>query len=583
MAALFRSTPEHDELFTQATGGGHVASLHDPLSANPVRERDAALCRSRSGETSMEMLKPAPGRRRRPFRVAAIALSSAAVGALAVGMTSVEAHNPPVTSESVPQNVTPAWPGYADLVEKVMPAVVSVTTKRNGNSLVGGEEEFQGDPGDLERFFEEFEGPGSEMFKRFMERFGRGGQPFEGMPFGFGPRGGEMPMAGAGTGFIFHGHGHIATNHHVVAGADEVTVTLHDGREFEAKVVGTDPDTDLAVLEIFPDKPLPYLEFADSDRVRVGDPVIAIGNPFGLGGTVTAGIVSADKRMIGAGRYDDFMQIDAPINRGNSGGPTFNLEGKVVGINTAIHSPSGGNVGIGFAIPANQAKLIIDQLHATGKVERGWLGVHIQGLDEDLAQSLGLDDDEGALVAQVTPDSPAASAGFRQGDVILSYGGKQIENLRDLTSAVADTASGTEVDVMVWRDGSEKTIEVKIGQMPGQEQMAALSGDEQPQESDAPKLGLMLSQLTPEAREQFELPENAEGVLVTEVQPGSPAAEKGLQRGDVIVQADRKQVSDPKAVADAVREAADRGDEAILLLVQREGQNRFVAVGLERA
>ena len=198
----------------------------------------------------MEMLKPAQGGRRRPFRVAAIALSSAAVGALAIGMTSVEAQNPPVTTEPVPQNVAPAWPGYADLVEKVMPAVVSVTTERNGNSLVGGEEEFQGDPGDLERFFEEFEGPGSEMFKRFMERFGRGGQPFEGMPRGFGPRG-EMPMAGAGTGFIFHEHGHIATNYHVVAGADEVTVTLNDGREFEAKVVGTDPDTDLAVLEIF--------------------------------------------------------------------------------------------------------------------------------------------------------------------------------------------------------------------------------------------------------------------------------------------------------------------------------------------
>ena len=536
----------------------------------------------------MKMLKPAQGGSRRPLRVTAIALSSAAIGALAVGMTSVEAQNPPAATPPVPQSVMPAWPGYADLVEKVMPAVVSVTTKRKvSNALVSGEDEFHGNPGDLERFFEEFEGPGSEMFKRFMERFGmerfgRGGRPFEGMPFGFGPRGG-MPMAGAGTGFIFNAQGQIATNNHVVADADEVTVTLQDGREFEAKVVGTDPDTDLAVLEISPDKPLPYLEFADSDKVRVGDPVIAIGNPFGLGGTVTAGIVSADGRMIGAGRYDDFLQIDAPINQGNSGGPTFNLEGKVVGINTAIQTPTGGNVGIGFAIPANQAKRIIEDLHEDGTVDRGWLGVHIQGLDEDLAKSLGLDDAEGALVAQVTPDSPAASAGFRQGDVILSYSGKQIKNLRDLTSAVADTAAGTEADVVVWRDGSEKTIAVEIGQMPAQDQMAALSGDEQPQESDAPKLGLMLSQLTPEAREQFELSNDAEGVLVTDVQPGSPAAEKGLQRGDVIVQADRKQVSDPKAVADAVREAADRGDETILLLVQREGQNRFVAVGLERA
>jgi serine protease Do len=515
---------------------------------------------------------------RRPLRLTAIALSSAAVGALAVGMTSVEAQNPPVTTEPVqPPANTPVWPGYADLIEKVMPAVVSVTTKRGvSKDLVGGQQEFQGNPEEFRRFFGE--GPEGEMFKRFMERF------FEGGPEQFGmPRGPQMPMAGAGTGFIFHEHGHIATNYHVVADADEVTVTLHDGREFKAEVVGTDPDTDLAVLEIHPDEPLPYVEFADSAAVRVGDPVIAIGNPFGLGGTVTAGIVSADGRMIGAGRYDDFLQIDAPINRGNSGGPTFNLKGQVVGINTAIHSPTGGNVGIGFAIPANQAKRIIEDLHEDGKVDRGWLGVHIQGLDEDLAQSLGLDEDKGALIAQVTPDSPAASAGFKQGDVILRYNGQQIEDLRDLTSAVADTKAGTEVDVVVWRDGSENTIQAEIGQMPGQEQMAALSGDEQPEESDAPKLGLMLSQLTPEAREQFELPADAQGVVVTDVQPGSPAAEKGLQQGDVLLEANRKPVSDPKAIADAVREAAERGDETLLLLVQRDGQNRFVAVGLERA
>jgi serine protease Do len=529
----------------------------------------------------MEMLKSAQGGRRRPLRVAVIALSSAAVGALAVGMTSVEAQNPPAATEPVPQNVAPVWPGYADLIEKVMPAVVSVTTERNGNALVGGEQEFPGNPEEFERFFEEFQGPGSEMFKRFMERFGRGA-PFEGMPRGFGPPG-EMPMAAAGTGFILDEDGHIATNNHVVAGADEVTVTLHDGREFKAEVVGTDPDTDLALLKITADEPLPYVEFADSDKVRVGDPIIAIGNPFGLGGTVTAGIVSADGRMIGAGRYDDFLQIDAPINRGNSGGPTFDMHGKVIGINTAIHSPSGGSVGIGFAIPSNQARAILDQLHDGGTVQRGWLGVHIQGLDEDLAKSLGLDDAKGALVAEVTPDSPAASAGFKRGDVVLSYAGHEIDELRDLTSAVADTRAGTDVDVVVWRDGGEKTLKVEIGQMPGEEQMAALTGDEQPQESDTPKLGLMLGQLSPETRQQFDLPADVKGVVVTDVHPGGPAAEKGLQPGDVIVEANRKQVSEPKAVADAVREAAARGDHTILLLVQREGQNRFVAIGLERA
>ena len=532
----------------------------------------------------MEMLKSTQGAPRRPFRTAVIALSSAAIGALAVGMAPVEAQNPPpMTAPAATQNVAlPATSGYADVVAKVMPAVVSVTTKGHiGNAMVSGQREFQGNPEEFRRFFEEFQGPGGEMFKRFMERFGNG-QPFEGMPFG-GPRG-EMPMAGAGTGFIFQDDGHIATNYHVVANADEITVTLADGREFPAAVVGTDQDTDLAVLKIDAGAPLPYVKFGDSDALRVGDPVIAIGNPFGLGETVTAGIVSAEHRAIGAGRYDDFLQIDAAINHGNSGGPTFNRDGQVVGINTAIHSPTGNNVGIGFAIPSNQAKAIIDQLSEHGKVERGWLGVHIQALDEDLAKNLGLDEDKGALVAEVTPDSPAASAGFKQGDVILSYQGKQIDELRDLTRAVANTKAGTDADVVVWRDGSKQTLQVQIAQMPGEEQMAALTGQQpQSEESNTPKLGLMLAQLTPEARQQFDLPGDVKGVIVTDVQPGSPAAEKGLQPGDVIVEANRKQVSDPKAVADAVREAAERGDHSVLLLVQRDGQDRFVAIGLEHA
>ena len=534
----------------------------------------------------MDVLKSARSGGRRPLKLAAIVLSSAAVGALAVGMNPV----PPVdaqTATTTPVVATP-WPGYADLIEQLMPAVVTVTTSRDmpARFMAGPEQrrEFRGPEGFDFPWFQE--GPGSEEFQEFMERFfGERGMPFEGergMPFE-GPRGPNpgMPTAAAGSGFIVDPDGLIVTNNHVVEGASEITVTLYDEREFEAELIGRDRDTDLALLKIDADD-LPVVTFGDSDEVRVGDPVIAVGNPFGLGGTVTAGIVSAKDRVIGAGRYDDFLQIDAPINRGNSGGPTFNLEGEVVGLNTAIHSPSGGNVGIGFAIPANLVAAVVDDLREDGVVERGWLGVQIQGIDEDLASSLGLDEAKGALVAEVTPDSPAAKAGFERGDVILEYGAASIDDLRALTRAVGDTDPGTTTKVLVWRDGSEQAIEVEIGQMPTEDQVMAMAPD-QPEEADTPRLGVMLAKLTPEAREELELPADVEGVMITDVQPGSPAAEKGLQRGDVIIEADRKQMSDPAMVTAAVREAAERGDEAILLLVKRDGQDRFVALGLERA
>jgi serine protease Do len=508
------------------------------------------------------------GRHRRPLRLAAIAMSSAAAVAL---LTGIHTGTATTTSPATPAAATP-WPGYADLIEQVMPAVVSVTVERTaGSEAVTGSRQFGGPEGMPDR----------EMFERFMERFfgERGMQPFQ-MPQMPEMRRG-MPVAAAGTGFIFASDGHIATNNHVIEGADEVTVTLHDGREFTAEVVGADRDTDLAILKIDAGEDLPFVEFADSDTVRVGDPVIAIGNPFGLGSTVTAGIVSGEHRVIGAGRFDDFMQIDAPINQGNSGGPTFNLEGKVVGINTAIHSPTGGNVGIGFAIPANLASEIIADLRDDGQVERGWLGVHIQDVDEDLAATLDLDAPKGALVAQVTPDSPAAAAGLEQGDVILSYDGKAIEDLRDLTRRVAGTDPGTTADVTVWRDGNEMSLGVEIGQLPSDDQVVAAV--EQPAEDQTPKLGVALAMLTPDARQAMELPDDLEGAVVTDVQPGSPAAEKGLQRGDVILEADHQKVTEPGSVADAVREAAERGDQTILLLVKRDGQDRFVAVPLERA
>jgi serine protease Do len=485
--------------------------------------------------------------------------------------------------------VAAPWAGYADLIEQIMPAVVTVTTTRERPAQLmaapEGRREFRGPEGGREfrgpegfdfRWFQE--GPGAEQFQEFMERFfGERGMPFGG-PRSFGP---EMPMAAAGSGFIVDPNGLIVTNNHVVDGADEITVTMADEREFEAKLVGQDKDTDLALLKIEASD-LPVVKFGDSDGVRVGDPVIAVGNPFGLGGTVTAGIVSAKDRVIGAGRYDDFLQIDAPINRGNSGGPTFNLDGEVIGLNTAIHSPSGGNVGIGFAIPSNMVAAIVDDLRDDGVVERGWLGVHIQAIDEDLATSLGLDEAEGALVAEVTPDSPAAEAGLKRGDVILKYGDRQIDDLRTLTRAVGNTDPGTDAAMVIWRDGSEQSLEVEIGQMPGEDQVVAMAPD-QPEATDTPKLGVMLAELTPEARAELDLPADVEGVVITDVQPGSPAAEKGLRQGDVIIEADRKPMSDPAMVAEAVRAAAERGDEAILLLVKRDGQDRFVALGLERA
>lgn len=529
--------------------------------------------------------------RRSRLRLAAIGLSSAAAVGLMVGMGGVYADDP-VTPRTAPAaSSAVAWAGYADLIEQVMPAVVGITAQRTPATPAVADAPPSGFPEGFEEFFGD-QGPDSDMFRRFMERFfgdrdfgdrgfgDRGPERF-GMPRGPGD---AFPRVAAGSGFILSEDGLIVTNNHVIDGASEVTVTLHDGTELTATVVGRDPDTDLALLKVETDVTLPYVEFADSDEVRVGDPAVAIGSPFGLGGTVTAGIVSANNRVIGAGRYDDFLQIDAPINRGNSGGPTFNLEGKVIGVNTAIHSPTGGNVGIGFAIPSNLVVDVVDQLREHGQVERGWLGVHIQAMDEDLATSLGLEEAKGALVSQVTPDSPAAAAGLQKGDVIVKFGEREIAELRELTRTVAEVKPGSTVNAVVWRDGAEQTVEVEVGQMPGQEQVA-MAEEAAPDEdaADTARLGVSLARLTDEARQSLDLPEDVQGAIVTEVQPDSPAAEKGLRRGDVIIEADHKQVSDPQTVTEALREAAERGDETILLLVKRDGQDRFVAVPLQRA
>ncbi len=499
----------------------------------------------------------------------ALALSSAAAIGLLAGLNAV----PASYAETPPPLTAAPWAGYADLIEDIMPSVVTVATEIDPASSPD-----RSDPPS----FRDFGQPGmdEEEMQRFMERyFGERGRP----------DGREMPSphgspgaAGSGSGFIIGEEGLIVTNHHVIQHADRVTVTLNDGQELQAEIVGADEDTDLALLQVDAGQPLPVAKFADAEGVRVGDAVIAIGNPFGLGGTVTAGIVSAKAREIGAGRYDDFLQIDAPINRGNSGGPTFNLNGEVIGVNTAIHSPTGGNVGIGFAIPSDLTQKIVADLKDDGTVERGWLGVHIQALDDDIAEGLGMVEPKGALIARVTEDGPAAAFGIEHGDVILSFGDETIDDLRDLTRAVADTRPGSDVDITLWRDGAEISLSVEVAQMDLDQQVAVLEPPA-PTDDETPKLGLGLAALDAEARQSMDLPGDFTGAVVTRVMPGSPAAEKGVREGDVIIEADHKSVDDPTTVADAVRIATERGDKSILLLIKRGDQDRFVAVRIDHA
>jgi len=467
----------------------------------------------------------------------AAAVSAAIIGAVAV----TEPWSPANAAAGAGSAMTTMQSSFADLVSEVRPAVVSVEVTRAvrpaGQSRMKGRR------------------PGMELPEFFRHFWSMPGFAIPDLP----------RTEGAGSGFIIDGSGIIVTSHHVVKGADSVTVTLQDGRKLEAEVAGVDPKTDLALLEVEAADELPVVEFGNSDRTRVGDWVVAVGNPFGLGGTVTAGIVSGRGRDIGSGPYDDFLQVDAPINRGSSGGPLFDNTGRVVGVNTAIFSPTGGNIGIGFAIPANVAKPVIESLRTDGKVERGWLGVQIQHIDETLAEALGLETAKGALVASVMAGGPAASAGLRAGDVITSFAGKKLDSMKDLPRIIAKIDSGTEVEIEVWRDGGPKTLTATIGEQ-GQDMRAAAPTTD----SDGARLGVMLAP-RPE-------PGKA-GVTIAEVVPGSLAARNGLRPGDAIVRAGSKTVNDPDDVAGAVRAAAS-GDKPVLLLVERGDHRRYVAIDL---
>ncbi len=450
--------------------------------------------------------------------------------------------------------------GFADLVEAVAPSVVNISTRKAVGSdepAVPAPELPPGSP--FEEFFEEF-------FDRDRER--------------------QQPRRtqSLGSGFVIDPEGFVVTNNHVIAEADEVTVIFNDDREYPAEVVGRDPKTDLALLKIEPDAPLVALEWADSDAVRVGDWMFAIGNPFGLGLTVTAGIVSARGRDIRAGPYDDFIQVDAAINRGNSGGPSFTLEGKVFGVNTAIFSPSGGNVGIGFAIPAMLARPVIESLKDSGRVARGWLGVRIQSVTDEIAESLGLESDSGALVASVTPGGPAAATDIEAGDVILDFDGRPIEQMRDLPRIVAETEIGREVDVILWRRGEEKTVGVVLGELPEDAELVQLGQAESEGTASTAiveSLGVTIASLNEEIRQQFQLAPDIEGVAITEIEPGGPAEEANVRVGDVIVEVGQEPVASPPEVMARVNQEESEDKSTILLLVNRQGDLHFVAIKVE--
>jgi serine protease Do len=372
-----------------------------------------------------------------------------------------------------------------------------------------------------------------------------------------------------GSGFFVSADGYVVTNNHVVDHGRDFTITTQDGSDYHAKLIGTDDKTDLAVLKVTASRTFPFVKFSE-DPIRVGEWVMAVGNPFGLGGTVTAGIVSATGREIGSGSYDNYIQIDAPVNKGNSGGPTFNLKGEVIGINTAIFSPSGGSVGVAFDIPSTTAEHVIDTLKADGHIVRGWLGVQIQAITPEIADGLGLPDKQGALVAEPQQNGPAIGAGIKAGDTILAVDGKAVKDPRDLAMRIADYAPGTKVTVSIWRDGSKKDVDVQLGTLPGEKQAAAETPQAEP--SALHEFGMSLSP-TPDHN----------GVEIAKVDPNGSGADAGLQPGDVILSVDNKKVSKPTDVKDQIAAARDRGMKAVLLQVKSGDQTRYIGLSFANA
>ncbi|GJD60579.1 Do family serine endopeptidase [Methylobacterium frigidaeris] len=488
--------------------------------------------------------------------------SVAAVTLVATGALGTAFVQPstPAYAQALPQTpITTAEhpPGsFAPIVNRVKPGVVSVKVKLKDDASDdedgGGRPNLQNVPPQLREFF---------------RRFGEGG-----------PGGMQAPQrhgggAAQGSGFFISADGYVVTNNHVVNNAKSVEVTLDDGRTLPAKIIGTDPKTDLALLKVTEGAPFPYVKLAHG-APQVGDWVVAIGNPFGLGGTVTAGIVSARGRDIGAGPYDDFLQIDAPINKGNSGGPTFNVSGEVVGVNTAIASPSGGNVGLAFAIPSETVQAVVDQLRADGKVARGYLGLQIQPVTKDIADSLGLDKAKGALVTSAQDGTPAAKAGLKSGDVVQAVNGDPVTDARELSRKIASLKPGTKVDLTYLRGGRTETAQVTLGTLPNDTKVASLDDRRGGRGDSQPRLGLSLAPAGQVGAGQ-------EGVAVVGVDPDGPAAAKGIQEGDIILDVGGQPVSNLSDVATRIRAAESDGRKAVLMRIKNDKGTRFVAIGLQ--
>ncbi len=481
---------------------------------------------------------------------AAVLLAGTALGGIGATLRPAAAEGQ-ATAAPIAAPSVPALPGFGDLVTRVRPAVVTITSTER----VQAEQANSPFP------------PGSEQDQTFRHFFGGRPDSNEG-----------RPTKALGSGFIVDAEGHVVTNNHVVDGATKVVVTLDDGRELDAHVVGRDPRTDIAVLQVEAGAKLPFLSLGDSDKARPGDWVVAMGNPFGLGGTVTAGIVSARGRDIGAGPYDDFLQVDAPINRGNSGGPLFSTDGSVVGVNTAIFSPSGGSVGIGFAIQSNLVKQVVAELEQHGHLERGYLGVMSQKLSPEMASALKLPHATGALVADVEPNGPAAKAGLRPGDVVTAVDGKAVDDPRALARQVAALRPGTSTEVTVLRDGAEQKLAMTAAALPEKVADAGTPGEQQ----SGGKIGLALAPINPAARESLGLGDDVTGAVIAAVRPNSPASEAGLKPGDVLQSVGNRAVTTPEQAVQAIRaqQGREKGakQQAMALRVLRDGHSLFVAV-----